>query len=171
MLNQLLITFGSYLHKIHIDFDCLLNLIIDVDNNTQLKSTIMQGNLNYFEIDSICESHVDSGNFSHVIAFLLDDRNSIRHVTLILSWYIKIFESIKDTNLLVNILSSFKHCTELTSIVVCPCIISSDSSNNKKVIYTGNDFHKWLNDNTYPILEQKFNVEYDNNNKMLKLWL
>ena len=170
-LLQLLIDFGSHLCKLRVDFDCLLKLINDVNNNTQLKNAIMQRNLIYFEFDLIDHTEIDSGDFHRVINFLFDNENSLRHVTLLPAWFLKIFESIKDMKRLKNIISSFKHCTQFISIIIYRCIFSNQSYNDKESMSTENAFCKWLNDNTHLTFEQDFYLECDNDNKMLKLWL
>jgi hypothetical protein len=170
-LMQFLTAFGSHLRKLCVTFDCLLNLMIDVNNNTQLKTTMMQINLNYLELNYIDESQVNSEDFHRVIAFLFDNRNDLQHVTLFLGWHLKIYESIEDTKSLIKILSTFKHCTQLRSIVIRQCVFAGESSNDKETTFIENDFRKWLNDNTHLTFEQNFHLECDNDNKMLKLWL
>ena len=103
-LLGLLIAFGSHLRKLNINFDCLLNLINDVNNSTRLKSVMLHSYLIFLELNNMDESQVDSGDFCRVIAFLFDNRNSLRHVTLFPAWYLQIFESIDDMKLLKKIL-------------------------------------------------------------------
>lgn len=69
-LIHLLSTFGSHLRKLHVDFDCLLNLIRNVHNTTQLKSIVLHKYLVYLELDGINESDIDSEDFSRVMNFL-----------------------------------------------------------------------------------------------------
>jgi hypothetical protein len=171
LLIQLLIAFGSHLCKLRVDFDCLLNLIIDVENNSRLKSVMLHKTLIYLELDTIYESVIDLGDFRRVVAFLFDNSSSLRHVTLFPIWYLNVFDSSQDMKLLIEILSSFKHCKQLISIVVCHCVFSDQSYNNRKITSIENDFHKWLNDNTHLKYEQNFHLECDKSNKTIKLWL
>jgi hypothetical protein len=127
--------------------------------------------LAYLELDIIPQSTVDSGDFCRVIAFLFDDRNGLRHVSLFSEWYLKIFESIEDMESLRKILSSFKHCTQLISIAFCRCVFSDRSYNDRETISIESDFRKWLNDNTHLTFEKNFYLECDKDNKVLKLWL
>ena len=167
---QLLVTFGSHLRRLHIDFDCLLNLIRDVNNNTRLKSVMLHKYLIYLELDGLCETDIDSDNFPRVMNFLFDNENSLRHVTMLPMWYLELFESIDDERLLLKILSSFKHCTQLTSIIICRCTVLNQSCNNRQIRSIEDDFRQWLNDNTHLTFEQSFDLQCDNNNRMIKLW-
>ncbi|CAF3203726.1 unnamed protein product [Rotaria sp. Silwood2] len=121
-LIQILTTLGSHLRKLRVDFRCLLNLIIHVENNDRLKRVMLHRYLVYLELDTIYESVVDSGDIRHVIAFLFDNSTSLKHVTILSMWYLKIFESIEDMQLLTEILSSIKLCTQIISIVIYHCI-------------------------------------------------
>jgi hypothetical protein len=171
LLVQLLIAFGSHLRRLRADFDCLLNLIIDVENNFQLKSVMLYRYLIYLELDTIYELVIDSGDFRRVVTFLFDNSSSLRHVTLFPMWYSKIFDSSEDMKLLIEILSSFKHCKQLISIVFCHCIFSEQSYNNREITSIENDFRKWLNDNTHLTYEENFHLECNMSNKTIKLWL
>ena len=82
LLIQLLITFGSHLHKLRIDFACLLNLVNDVEKNSRLKSVLLHRYLMYVELDTIHDFVIDSGDFRHVLAFLFDNGSNLRHLTL-----------------------------------------------------------------------------------------
>ncbi len=168
---QLLIAFGSHLRTLRADFDCLLNVIIDVENNSRLKSVMLHRHLIYLELDTIYESVIDSGDFRRVIAFLFDNSSSLRHVTLFPMWYLNIFDSSEDMKLLMEILSSFKHCKQLISIVICRCVFSDQSYNNRETTSIENDFHKWLNDNTHLTYQQNFYLECEKSDKTIKLWL
>ena len=176
LLIQLLITFGSHLRKLHVDFACLLNLIIDTENNSRLKSVMLHRYLTYLELDTIYDSVIDSGDFRRVLAFLFDNSINLRHVTLFPMWYSEIFDSSEemklsfdlseDMTLLIEILSAFKHCKQLISIVVHHCVFSD----NRETTSIEEDFNKWLNDNTHLTDEQNYHLECDTRNRMIKLW-
>lgn len=166
---QLLISFGSHLHKLRIDLICILNLIRDGINSIQLKSVILHRYLVYLELDTIYESEIDSEDFCRVVDFFFDNINSLRHVTLFPMWYLSIFESTDDMKYLIRILSSFKHCTQLVSIVICRCIFSDQSYTDKETVSIENNFRKWLNDNIHLAYEQSFHLECNNHNRTLKL--
>ncbi len=168
---QLLIICGSYLRKLHIDFDCLLKLINVAGNNTQLKASMFHTNLVYLDIDTIYESEVNSGAFRRVITSLFDNSNNLRHITLVLFWDFQMFGSSDDMTALMEILCSFKHCTLLISIVIYHCLFSNQFNDNSETISIKDHFHEWLNDNTHLTFEQQFDTECDTNNKTLKLWL
>ena len=167
LLIQLLITFGSHLRKLHVDIACLLNLIIDTENNSRLKSVMLHRYLIYLELDTIYDSVIDSGDFHRVLAFLFDNSINLRHVTLFPMWYMKILDSREDMKLLISILSAFKHCKQLVSIVVRHCVFSDNSETTS----IEEDFNKWLNDNTHLTDEHNYHLECDTRNKMIKLWL
>jgi hypothetical protein len=170
-LIQFLVTFGSYLRKLHIDFDCLLNLINDVTNNIQLKALILHRNLVYLDIDTIYQSQVDSGAFRRIITFLFDNSYSVRHITLVLMWDFEIFGSDDDMTTLMEILFSFKYCILFISIVIYHCLFSNKFKDNSQTIFIEDHIRQWLNDDTHLTYEQHFDIECDTNNKMLKLWL
>ena len=171
-LIQLLIIYGSYLRRLCIDWDCLLDAmkIIDVNNHTQLRRIIFHRYLTYIQIDFIYALTVRSGDFSRIVALLFDDMNSLRHVSLFTDWYLEIFESIEDAQALITILSSFKHCTQLISVSICRCEFTNQSSDNETKIFIENDFQNWFNENKHRISQRDFQFEYDNINKVLKLW-
>lgn len=173
---QLLITFGSHLRRLRVDFACLSNLIIDTENNSRLKSVMLHRYLIYLELDTIYEPAINSGDFHRVLAFLFGNRSNLRHVTLFPMWYSEIFdcsEKMKlsfdlneDMTLLIEILSAFKHCKQLISIVVHHCVFSD----TKETTSIEEDFNKWLNDNTHLTDEQNYHLECDTRNRMIKLW-
>ena len=170
LLIQLLIAFGSNLRRLRVDFDCLLNLINDVENNSQLKSVMLHRYLTYLELDSIYDPAIDSGDIRRVLNFLFDNSSSLRHVTFFPMWYLKIFDSNEDMKFLTEILSCCKHRQQLISIVIYHCVFLEKSDNNEEITSLENDLQKWLNDNTHLKYEQNFHLQCDIKNTMIKLW-
>ncbi|CAM4903279.1 unnamed protein product [Rotaria socialis] len=165
-LIELLITFESHLRKLHVAFDYLLNLINDVNNNTRLKTVMLHRYLVYLELNYIWESEVNSEDFSRVISFLVDNRNGLRHIKLFLVWHLEIFESIDDMKSLIKILSTFKHCKQLLSIVIYSCTFTNQSYKHGKTISLEHDFRN----TTDLIFERNFHLECDSNNQVVQLW-
>lgn len=171
LLIQLLTAFGSHLRKLRIDFDCLLGLIDDIDNNSLLKNVMLHQYLIYLELDCIyAPSTIDCGDFRRVLTFLFDNSSGLRHIAIFPMWYSKIFDSNEDMKLLTEILSCCKHRHSLISIVIYHCVFPEKSDNNGEVISLEKDLYKWLNDNTHFKYEQNFHLQCDMENTMIKLW-
>jgi hypothetical protein len=81
------------------------------------------------------------------------------------------FGSSDDMTKLMEILSSFKQCTPLISIMIYHCLFLNKFNDNREKMSIEDRVHEWLNDNTHLTFEQQFDIECDVNNKTLKLWL
>lgn len=82
-----------------------------------------------------------------------------------------LFGSDNDMIILMKILSSLEHCTQLSSIVIYHCLLSNKWKENDRTMSVKDRFHQWLNDNTYLTFEGHFDTEYDEKHMTLKLWL
>ena len=70
----------------------------------------------------------------------------------------------------IDILSSFKQCKQLPSIVIYHCVFPDEFFDSRKTAAVENDVYKWLNDNSHLIYEENFHLQCDMKNRMIKLW-